>query len=397
MTDFNATRAFFDLPEGLIYMDGNSLGPLPRHVPERLDHVARREWGEMVITGWNRAGWMVAPRRIGNRLGRLIGADDGTVVVGDTLSIKVYQALASALEMRPDRRKILSDTGNFPSDLYIAEGLIKSLDRGHELALVEPEALEDAIDETLAVLLVTEVDYRTGRRHEMARLIDKAHNAGALVIWDLAHSAGAFPVDVSGLKADFAVGCTYKYLNAGPGAPAFIYVAPRHADTARPALAGWMGHDAPFAFDLDYRPGEGIERMRVGTPPILQLAALDAALDVWDGVDLADVRARSVALSGVFISEVEARCDGVTLASPRNPDERGSQVAFRFKQGYAVMQALIARGVIGDFRAPDIMRFGITPLYLTEADVREAAGILADILETRAWDRPEFLRKDLVT
>ena len=397
MTDFSKTRAFFDLPKGVIYMDGNSLGPLPRTVPERLNAVARAEWGQMVITGWNRAGWMTMPRRIGDRLGSLIGAEKGTVVVGDTLSIKVYQALASALEMRPDRKVILSDTGNFPSDLYMTEGLIRSLGQGHELRLAEPGSLEDAISDDLAVLLVTEVDYRTGRRHNMQRLIDKAHRIGALVIWDLAHSAGAFPVNVSGLNADFAVGCTYKYLNAGPGAPAFIYVAPRHAHIARPALAGWMGHDAPFDFELGYRPGDGIDRMRVGTPPILQMASLDAALDVWDDVDLDDVRARSIELSEIFISEVETSCPEVSLASPRAPENRGSQVGLRFEHGYAAMQALIARGVIGDFRAPDIMRFGFTPLYLTKGEVREAARILADIIATRAWDNPDFQRKDTVT
>lgn len=397
MTDFEATRAFFDLPEDIIYLDGNSLGPLPRNVPARLEDVARNEWGQMVITGWNRAGWFEMPSRVGDRIGRLIGAEPGSVVVGDTLSIKVYQALASALGMRPQRRKILSDTGNFPSDLYMADGLIKSLDRDHELVLVDPDTLEDAIDDSLAVLLVTEVDYRTGRRHNMKRLIRGAHEAGALVIWDVAHSAGALPVDVSDLAADFAVGCTYKYLNAGPGGPAFIYVAPRHQQTARPALSGWMGHAAPFEFDLDYRPGAGIERMRVGTPPILQIAMLDAALDVWDSVDMNDVRARSIHLSELFISEVERLCPDVEIASPRDPEKRGSQVGVRFEHGYAAMQALIARGVIGDFRAPDIMRFGITPLYLTEDDIRRAVAILADILKTRAWDHPRYARKEQVT
>ncbi|MXQ06660.1 kynureninase [Alphaproteobacteria bacterium GH1-50] len=397
MTDFAKTRAFFDLPEGIIYLDGNSLGPLPSAVPVRLDHVMRLEWGEMVITGWNRAGWIDMPRRVGDRIARLIGAAPGTVVVGDTLSIKVYQALASALDLRPDRRKIVSDSGNFPTDLYMAEGLIRSLDRGHELSLSAPENLEAAIDEDTAALLVTEVDYRTGRRHDMARLIAKAHQKGALVIWDLAHSAGAFPVDVSGLGADFAVGCTYKYLNAGPGAPAFIYVAPELADRVTPALSGWMGHEAPFAFDLDYRAGHGIDRMRVGTPPILQIAALDAALDVWDEVDLADVRAQSVALSERFIAGVEAACPDLTLASPRDPARRGSQVAFRFEHGYAAMQAMIARGVIGDFRAPDIMRFGITPLYVGADEIDRAVGILAEIMATRAWDEPAYHRREAVT
>lgn len=397
MTDFSLTRSFFDLPRDVIYMDGNSLGPLPKSVPARLDALARGEWGEMVITGWNRAGWMSMPRRLGDRIGRLIGAPAGTVVVGDTLSVKVYQALAAALDLRPDRKKILSDSGNFPSDLYMADGLIKTLGQGHDLVLVDPEEIEASITDDLAVLMLTEVDYRTGRRHDMPRLIEKAHAVGALVIWDLAHSAGAVPVDVAEAAADFAVGCTYKYLNGGPGAPAFIYVAPHLADLARPALSGWLGHEAPFAFDLDYRAGNGIDRMRVGTPPILQMAALDAALDVWDMVDMQDVRARSIALSERFITEVERTCEGVTLASPRDPEARGSQVALRFEHGYAAMQALIAAGVIGDFRAPDIMRFGITPLYLSEDDVIEAARILADILRTRAWDDPAYTARQTVT
>ncbi len=307
-------------------------------------------------------------------------------MVGDTLSIKVYQALASALELNPSRRVILSDTGNFPSDLYIASGLLESLDRGYALKVVAPEDVEAAIDETIAVLMLTEVDYRTGRLHDMRALTRKAHAAGALTVWDLAHSAGAIPVDLSGAEADFAVGCTYKYLNAGPGAPAFIYVAPKHADTARPALSGWMGHDAPFAFDLDYRAGPGIERMRVGTPPIIAMAALDAALDVWDGVSMTDVRHASIALADLFIREVEARCPELTLASPRDGKQRGSQVSFRHPDGYAIMQALIARDVIGDFRAPDMMRFGFTPLYIGEAEVRAAVEIIADVLTNRRWD-----------
>ncbi len=397
MTDFDATRAFFDLPEGVIYLDGNSLGPLPRAAAARVAGTISEEWGKLLITGWNRAGWMAMPSRVGDRIGRLIGAPEGTVVVGDTLSVKVYQALASALELRPERKVILSDSGNFPSDLYMADGLVRTLAAGHELRVVDPEAVEDAITEDLAVLMLTEVDYRTGRRHDMPRLIEKAHAAGALVVWDLAHSAGAFPVDVAGVDADFAVGCTYKYLNGGPGAPAFIYVKQELAPHVRPALSGWLGHEAPFAFDLDYRPGAGIERMRVGTPPVLQLAALDAALDVWDGVDLDDLRARSIELTELFIAEVEARCPDLTLGSPRDPARRGSQVAFRHPDGYAIMQALIARGVIGDFRAPDTLRFGFAPLYIRPEDVVRAAEILEEITATRAWDRDEYRRRAAVT
>ncbi len=397
MTDFDATRAMFHLPDGMIYLDGNSLGPLPVAAADRVARTVRDEWGEMLITGWNRAGWMDMPTRLGDRIGRLIGAEPGHVVLGDTLSIKVYQALASALEMTPGKQIILSDIGNFPTDLYMAEGLARTLGDGYALKTVAPEDVAAHITEEVAVLMLTEVDYRTGRRHDMAALTAKAHAAGALAIWDLAHSAGALPVDVAGGQADFAVGCTYKYLNSGPGGPAFIYVAPRHADTARPVLSGWLGHEAPFAFDLDYRPGPGVERMRVGTPPVLQMAALEAALDVWDHAEIDDVRARSVELSELFIREVEARCPDLALASPRDPAQRGSQVSFRFPDGYAAMQALTARGVIGDFRAPDIMRFGFTPLYLQPAEVIRAAEIIEEVMAGRLWDRPEFKTRERVT
>ncbi|WP_315796127.1 kynureninase [Bradyrhizobium sp. SZCCHNRI3043] len=397
MTDFSRTRSLFTIPEGVIYLDGNSLGALPSAVPARVNSMIEAEWGRELIRGWNSAGWMVQPRRVGDRIARLIGAAPGTVVMGDTLSIKVYQALAAALSLNPGRRVILSDSGNFPSDLYMAQGLVRMLGDRATLKVVAPEQVEDAIDDSVAVLMLTEVDYRTGRMHDMTALTTKAHDAGALAVWDLAHSAGAVPVDLAGAGADFAVGCTYKYLNGGPGAPAFIYVAPRYADIAPPALSGWMGHEAPFAFDLDYRPGGGIERMRIGTPPIIALAALDAALDAWDGVSMQDVRAASIALSELFIAEVEKRCPSLTLASPRDPSRRGSQVSFRHPDGYAIMRALIARGVIGDFRAPDALRFGFTPLYLSEAEVRGAVDLLAEVLDNKLWDRPEYRQKELVT
>ena len=397
MTDFTATRALFHLPEGIIYLDGNSLGPLPLAARERVARLLREEWGELLIRGWNDAGWMEQPGRLGDRIGRLIGAPSGTVVMGDTLSIKVYQAVAAALEMRPDRRVILSDHGNFPSDLYMADGLIRSLGRGHEIRLAAPEAVADALDERVAVLMLTEVDYRTGRKHDMADLTAAAHAAGALTVWDLAHSAGALPIDLAGAGADFAVGCTYKFLNAGPGAPAFIYVAPEHIDHVRPALSGWLGHASPFAFDLDYRSGLGIERMRVGTPPIIAFAALDAALDVWDEVSIDDVRARSIELSDQLIAEVEKRCPDLELVSPRAAEERGSQVSFRFEHAYPTMQALIDRGVIGDFRAPDVMRFGIAPLYLDAGDLVRAAEILAEIVAGRLWDRSRYRERRAVT
>ena len=397
MTDFTRTRAMFHLPDGLIYMDGNSLGPLPVAARDRVARLLTEEWGELLIRGWNDAGWIDQPGRIGDRIGRLVGAPPGTVTMGDTLSIKVYQALAAALEMRSDRRAIVSDHGNFPSDLYMAEGLIRSLGLGHELRLVAPEAVADALDENVAVLMLTEVDYRTGRKHDMVRLTEAAHAAGALTVWDLAHSAGAVPVDLDAAGADFAVGCTYKFLNAGPGAPAFIYVAPGHIDRVRPVLSGWLGHEAPFAFDLDYRSGPGIERMRVGTPPIIALAALEAALDVWDEVSIDDVRARSTELGDLFIAEVESRCPGVALVSPRNAAERGSQASFRFEHAYPAMQALIDRGVIGDFRAPDVMRFGITPLYQDADDMVRAAGLLAQVVAERLWDEPGYHERQAVT
>ena len=397
MTDFAATRRLFELPEGVIYLDGNSLGPLPRHAADRVARMMIDEWGTQLIRGWNSAGWFTLPERLGDRIAPLIGAQPGSVTVGDTLSIKVYQALAAALDLRPERKVVLSDSGNFPSDLYMAEGLLRSLGRGHDLRVVAPEDVANAIDDDVAVLMLTQVDYRTGRLHDMKALTRRAHAAGAVTVWDLAHSAGALPLDVAGCDSDFAVGCTYKYLNGGPGAPAFIHVAPRLADRAVPALSGWMGHAAPFAFEPSYRAAPGRGRMRVGTPPVIALAALDSALDVWDGVSLEAVRRRSGELGDLLITEVEARCPDLTLASPRNAADRGSQVSFAHPQGYAVMQALISRGVIGDFRAPDLLRFGLTPLYLSQDDVRRAVAILAEILDSRAWDRPEFHARAAVT
>jgi kynureninase len=279
----------------------------------------------------------------------------------------------------------------------MADGLFRTMGASHELRIVDPDAVSDAIDESVAVVLLTEVDYRTGRRHDMAALTAAAHAAGALTVWDLAHSAGALDVDLAGCDADFAVGCTYKYLNGGPGSPGFIFVSEALIEEVRPALSGWLGHEAPFAFDLDFRPDPGIGRMRIGTPPVLALAALDVALDAWEGVEMADVWARSIELSERLIAGVEASCPTLELASPRNPDNRGSQVAFRHPEGYAVMQALIARGVIGDFRAPDLIRFGITPLYLEEADIDRAVEILIEIMASDAWDTPEYRKRKAVT
>lgn len=390
-------KHLFDLPEGIIYLDGNSLGPLPKGVTEVVQEMLTAQWGAQLIKGWNACGWMEQPGRIGTTIGRLIGAPEGSVVLGDTLSIKVFQALAAGLNMRPERRVILSDSGNFPSDLYMAQGLIGLKQAGYELRVVAPQEVGAAIDDTIAVVMLTQVDYRTGRMHDMAALTKQAQSAGAVMLWDLAHSAGAIEVDLAASNAELAVGCTYKYLNGGPGAPAFIYVRPDLADQLAPALSGWLGHDAPFAFEPDYRPAAGIERMRVGTPPVIQMAALEQALCVWDDVDMADLRAASVALCDLFIAEVERRCPDLTLISPRDGTKRGSQVSFAFAHGYAAMQALIARGVIGDFRAPDVMRFGLTPLYIDAADVVGAVDILADILDNRLWDMPEFRTPKRVT
>lgn len=390
-------KHLFHLPEGVIYLDGNSLGPLPKSVGPTVNAMVSGEWGEQLIRGWNDAGWMAQPVRVGDRIGRLIGAPEGSVVLGDTLSVKVYQALAAALQMRPERKVILSDTGNFPTDLYMADGLIRTIGNGHELRTVAPEDVAGAINDEVAAVMLTEVDYRTGRLHDMEAITKKAHAADAIMIWDLAHSAGAIPVDVAASNAEFAVGCTYKFLNGGPGAPAFIYVRPDLIEQIQPALSGWLGHDAPFAFDLDYRPAMSIERMRVGTPPVIQMTALEEALSVWDGVTLDQVRAASVELSELFVREVENRCPELCLVSPRDPERRGSQVSFAFEHGYAAMQALIAGGVIGDFRAPDIMRFGITPLYLDSSDILAAVDVLQGILERETWRETRFQTRNRVT
>ncbi len=390
-------KELFDVPEGVIYLDGNSLGVLPKGAAERAQKTITEEWGGQLIKAWNTAGWMALPQVVGDRLADLIGAPAGSVATGDTLSIKVYQALAAALKMRPDRKVILSDNGNFPSDLYMAEGLIKTLDQGYELRTPAPEDVAAAITEEVAVVMLTQVDYRSGRMHDMDAITERAHEVGAVMIWDLAHSAGAVEVDMAGSNAEFAVGCTYKYLNGGPGAPAFIYVRPDIVESIEPALSGWLGHDAPFAMELNYRPASATERMRVGTPPILQLGVLQEALKAWDGVDMAELRAASQRLSDLFIKEVEARCPMLTLASPRDANARGSQVSFAFEHGYPAMQAIIDRGVIGDFRAPNIMRFGFTPLYLDDADIVAAAEIIEDVMTNEHWREEKYNVRSRVT
>jgi len=383
-------KELFDIPEGLIYLDGNSLGPLPKGVAEVVQNTVVEQWGGQLIKGWNTCQWMEQPVRVGNQVAKLIGAPDGSVVMGDTLSIKVFQALAAGLAMKPERKIILSDSGNFPSDLYMAEGLVDLKDQGYELKLVAPEEVADAIDESIAVVMLTEIDYRSGRKHAMNNITKTAHASGAIMVWDLAHSAGAVDVNIAASNCEFAVGCTYKYLNGGPGAPAFVYVRPDLAASAKPALSGWLGHKAPFAFEPNYTPASDIERMRVGTPPVIQLAALEEALKIWDSVTVADVRAASIALSELFIKEVEKSCAELTLISPRDSTVRGSQVSFAFDHGYAAMQALIDRGVIGDFRAPNVMRFGFAPLYISESDVRAAVEVLADILQNKLWESPQY-------
>ena len=390
-------KELFDLPAGVIYLDGNSLGVLPKGAAERAQHVIAQEWGQQLIRAWNSAGWMDLPRVVGDRIAQLIGAAEGSVATGDTLSIKVYQALDAALRMRPDRRVILSDSGNFPSDLYMAQGLIGTIGKGHELRTPAPEDVAAAITSDVAVVMLTHVDYRTGRMHDMQAITRAAHAAGAVMIWDLAHSAGAVDLDLAGSGAEFAVGCSYKYLNGGPGAPAFIYARPDIVQAIDPALAGWLGHDAPFAMELSYRPAMSTERLRVGTPPILQLAVLQQALTVWDGIDMVELRRASMRLGDLFIAEVESRCPDLRLASPRDAGQRGSQVSFAFENGYSAMQALIDRGVIGDFRAPNVMRFGFTPLYIDEADVIAAATILQDVLQTQAWADPKYQIRSRVT
>lgn len=392
-------RDRFILPDGIIYLDGNSLGALPKETEARVRDVIARQWGGDLIKSWNTHDWIGLPRRVGAKIAKLVGARDHEIVVTDSTSLNVFKALYAALGHRPRRRVILSDDGNFPTDLYMAQGLAELLDDKHELVIAPSSEIAQSLSDDVAVLMLTEVDYRTGRRHDMRALTEAAHEAGALVLWDLAHSAGAFPVDLNGCDADFAVGCGYKYLNGGPGAPAFIFVAERWQDSATQPLFGWMGHDAPFAFDLDYRPRAGIDRFLVGTPPILSLAALECGLDQFAGIDMAAVQHKSAALGDLFIALVEQELVGygLTLAAPRDGTRRGSQVSFRHPEGYPIMQALIARGVIGDFRAPDILRFGFTPLYVRFEDVWTAVGHLRAVMEEQAWQRPEFRRRAAVT
>ena len=392
-------RERFVLPDGVIYLDGNSLGPLPRATPARIASVIGQEWGSGLIRSWNDAGWMDLPLALGERIAGLIGAPPGSVAVADSTSVNLFKLLGAALALRPGRRTILSEQGNFPTDLYIAEGLAALHGAGHRLHSVAGSAIPAALDDDVAVLMLTHVNYRTGAMHDMAALTRAAHAAGALVLWDLAHSAGAVPLDLAGCDADLAVGCGYKFLNGGPGAPAFLYVAPRLHAGLRFPISGWLGHAAPFAFEPAFRAAAGIAGAIVGTPPILSLAALAVGVALMLEAPTADVRAKSLALFDVFAELVAGQCDGLGLhlMTPADPARRGSQISFSHAQAYPVMQALIARGVIGDVRAPDVLRFGLTPLTLRYVDIWHAVAALRAVLTSGAWQAPEYQRRPKVT
>jgi kynureninase len=394
-----AWRARFALPKGVIYLDGNSLGPLPKATEALLQDVVRRQWGEDLITSWNRHGWVDLPQRLGAKIARLIGAAPHEVIVADSTSVNLFKLIGAALGLRPGRCVVLSERSNFPTDLYVAQGLEDLLGERMELRLVATDELEAALDRDTALLMLTHVDYRTGRMHDMTRLTLAAHEAGALALWDLAHSAGAVPVDLNAAGADLAVGCGYKYLNGGPGAPAFLFVAGRWHDDARQPITGWFGHAQPFAFESAYQPGRGIARFLAGTPPILSLKALEAGVDMLLGVDQEQLRDKSSALTETFIRLVDERCGGFgfTIASPRTAEQRGAQVALRHAEGYPIVQALIARGVIGDFRAPDLLRFGFAPLYVRFVDVWDAVDALCAVMTEGIWDQPAFKQRAAVT
>ncbi len=394
-----AMRELFHLPDGVIYLDGNSLGPPPKAAFVELERAARQEWGDGLIRSWNDAGWWALTDTLGDRIGRLVGAAAGETVVSDSTSINIYKALHAALALRPDRKAVLAERDSFPTDLYMAEGVAQSRP-GTALRLAADDAsLESMIDDGTAVVLINHVNYRTGSLRDIASLTARIHAAGAIAIWDLCHSAGVVPIDLDGAGADFAVGCTYKYLNGGPGAPAFIFAARRHHDRLMQPLSGWWTHAQPFAMESGYRPAAGIRRLLCGTQPILSLRALQAALDLLDGVDVATIRSKSLALTRLFMDLVDPLCRefGMRVVTPRIDAERGSQVAIACAHAYPVVQALIARGVIGDFRAPDIMRFGFAPLYLSHRDVAVAASALQEVLANQVWRDEKFSNRTLVT
>jgi kynureninase len=389
-------RARFQLRKDRIYLDGNSLGALPAATPAALLETAERQWGEDLIASWNEHDWIDWPTRVATKLAPIVGANPSELLIADSTTVCLFKLLAAAVRARPDRTTIVSQEANFPTDLYVAEGLCDML--GLKLKAVPADRVLQAIDGDTAAVSLTHVDYRSAAIYDMRLLNEAAHAEGALIVWDLSHSAGAIELDLDGSQCDLAVGCGYKYLNGGPGAPAFVYVAERLQDELRNPIQGWMGHQEPFAFVDDYRPIAGISRFLTGTPSILAMAALETGLATFDGISMSEVEEKSRKLSELFVGEVEDRCGKkVRMASPRDPKERGSHVVFAHKEGYAVVQALIARGVIGDFRAPDLMRFGFTPLYTSFADIVRASEILADVLETSEWDQPRFKARARVT
>ena len=392
-------RARFALPEGVIYLDGNSLGALPKAAVERATSVLNEEWGTGLIRSWNEAGWMELPFKAGDKIAQLVGATAGEVVACDSTSVNLFKLLAAAFALRPERRVLLTDSDNFPTDNYVAEGIGDFLGDRVERRLVPAGAIIDAIDDDTAVVSLTHVNYRTGRIHDMVAINAAAAAHGALTLWDLSHSAGAVPLDLNGAGADLAVGCGYKYLNGGPGAPAFIFVAKRHQAAICQPVSGWMGHAAPFEFANQFRPAPGIARMQSGTPPVIALAILDSSLDILAEVGMVALRAKSVALGELFIARIGATCSGhgLKLLSPRDSAERGSQVSYTYANGFGAVQALIARGVIGDFRQPNVMRFGFAPLYLRYVDMWEAAEALGAVLDGEEWQDHKFDYKGEVT
>jgi kynureninase len=392
-------RDQFVIPDGLIYLDGNSLGMLPRACVERVRQVVEREWGETLISSWNDHGWMELPLRTGAKIAPLIGAQAGEVVVCDSTSINLFKVLASALATRPDRRVIVTNKENFPTDVYIAEGLARLLGAGCELRFATPDAIDAALGNDVAAVSFSHVDYKSARIEDMAGITAKVQRAGALAVWDLSHSAGAIPVDLNGALADFAVGCGYKYLNGGPGAPAFIFAARRHHDAMRQPLSGWLGHATPFAFGSHYEPASGIARMITGTPPVVSMSLLETAVAIIADAGIARLREKSKAMSSLLINLVEQECagSGLDLASPREAEGRGSHVIFAHPEGYAIVQAVKARGVVGDFRAPHFVRLGIAPIYLSYAELWDAVARLKTVMDAREWDQSRFRVRAAVT
>ncbi len=393
-------KARFHVPDGLVYLAGNSLGPAPLAIFDEMETAVRSEWAEGLIRSWNDAGWFSLVETLGDRLGRLIGAAAGQTVICDSVSINVYKALQAGLSLRPGRTTIVAEAGSFPTDLYVAEGVVAG-HPGVRLLLegVDADRLEDLIDEKTAVVLVNHVDYKTGALRDMAALNRIIHAAGAIAVWDLCHSAGVVDVQLDAAGADLAIGCTYKYLNCGPGSPAFIYAASRHLDMLSQPLAGWWGHAAPFAFERGYRADGGIRKLLSGTQPILSLRAIGAGLAAIEDVAMADLRAKSLAMTGLFMELVEQSCrtHGLELMTPRDPRLRGSQVSIAFADGYPVIQALIARGIVGDFRAPDTVRFGFSPSYMGFEEVYRAAMAFNEVMNSGSWRDERFARRSIVT